>query len=249
MNDSSDGGRAGPPRSIDLNADLGEGFANDRQLLELVTSASICCGAHAGSREAIRQTLRDAAECGVVVGAHPGYRDREGFGRVDQQLTQPEVVDLIGFQLAELMNLAHEFHVDVAYIKPHGALYNQAQRQIAVAVPVVRAAEIFRLPLFGQPGSVLESEARKRRLMFIPEGFPDRRYCAGGSLVPRSEPGAVLHAPEEVEAQVLALVEEGRVSTLCIHGDDPRAIANAQLVRAVLNKHGITVRSFREGLA
>jgi UPF0271 protein len=232
-----------------LNADLGEGFPNDRQLLELVTSASICCGAHAGSHEVIRQTLRDASAHGVVVGAHPGYRDRPGFGRVDQKLPQREVVDLVGFQLAELMNLAAEFNLDVAYIKPHGALYNQAQRQRAVAAPVARAAEVFRLPLFGQPGSVLESEARNRGLPFVPEGFPDRRYRDDGSLVPRSQLGAVLHSLKEIEAQVLHLVRAGRVSTLCVHGDDPRAVANAQLVREILQNHGILIRSFRGGLA
>ena len=111
------------------------------------------------------------------------------------------------------------------------------------------AAQIFRLPLFGQPGSLLEAEARKRRVPFVPEGFPDRRYRADGSLVPRSEPDAVLHDPAEIEAQVLRLVSEGKVATLCIHGDDPRAVANAELVRMVLKKHGIMVRRFRDDLA
>jgi 5-oxoprolinase (ATP-hydrolysing) subunit A len=248
MNDSSNGPMA-QPRWIDLNADLGEGFPNDRQLLELVTSASICCGAHAGSREVIRQTLRDASARGVVVGAHPGYHDREGFGRRDQELTRSQVVDLISFQLDVLLNLADETGVDVVFLKPHGALYNQAQRQVDVGVPVVMAAEIFRLPLFGQPGSLLEAEARKHRLPFVPEGFPDRRYRADGSLVPRSESDAVLHDPAEIEAQVLRLVSEGKVATLCIHGDDPRAVANADLVRVVLKKHGIMVRRFRDDLA
>jgi UPF0271 protein len=248
MNDFSNSSVAGP-RTIDLNADLGEGCPNDRQLLELVTSASICCGAHAGSREVIRQTLREASARAVAVGAHPGFRDREGFGRRDQKLTQSEVVDLIGFQVAELMNLANEFGVEVVYLKPHGALYNQAQNQIDVAIPVVQAALSVHLPLFGQPGSLLESEARKQRLAFVPEGFPDRRYRDDGSLVPRSRSDAVLQAPDEVEAQVLRLVAGGQVSTLCIHGDDPRAVANAQLVRAVLKNHGISVRSFRDGRA
>jgi UPF0271 protein len=248
MSDSRNDSEA-QPRSIDLNADLGEGYPNDRKLLELVTSASICCGAHAGSRDVIRQTLRDASACGVTVGAHPGYADRANFGRRDQTLTQTQVVDLIGFQLAELINLADKFGVEVAYLKPHGALYNQAQGQADVAVPVSQAAEIFHLPLFGQPGSLLECEAHKRHLMFVPEGFPDRRYRDDGSLVPRSQSDAVLQAPYEVEAQVLRLVAQRRVSTLCIHGDDPRAVANAQLVRAILQKHGIAVRGFRNGRA
>jgi len=247
MNASSNG-QTGRPRSIDLNADLGEGFPNDRRLLELVSSASICCGAHAGSREVIRQTLRDATDCGVVVGAHPGYRDREGFGRRDQTLTRDQVVDLINIQVAELIDMAEEIGVDVVFLKPHGALYNQAQRQLDVAVPVALAAGILQLPLFGQPGSLLEAEAHKHRLPFVPEGFPDRRYRADGSLVPRGESDAVLHDPGEIEAQVLRLVSEGKVATLCIHGDDPRAVANADLVRTVLKKHGIVVRRFRDDL-
>jgi len=243
MNASSHG-QTGRPRSIDLNADLGEGFPNDRELLDLVTSASICCGVHAGGPHVIRPTLREARAHHVAVGAHPGYHDREGFGRRDQELTRSQVVALISFQLDVLRDIANEIGVDVVFVKPHGALYNQAQRQLDVAVPVALAAEIFQLPLLGQPGSVLEAEARNRGLPFVPEGFPDRRYRADGSLVPRSEPDAVLHDPGEIEAQVLRLVNEGKVATLCIHGDDPRAVANAQLVREVLKKHGIMVRSF-----
>jgi len=237
------------PGSIDLNADLGEGFPNDRWLLELVTSASICCGAHAGSPEVIRQTLRDASTCGVVVGAHPGYDDREGFGRRDQTFSRSRLLGLMTVQIANLKRLAAELNVDVVYVKPHGALYNQAQRQLEVAEPVIAAAQLFQLPLFGQPGSLLEIEAFKRRVPFVPEGFPDRRYRADGTLVPRSEPDAVLHDEAEIEAQVLRLVSEGVVLTLCIHGDDPRAVANAELVRMVLNKHGIMVQSIRDRFA
>jgi len=247
MNDSNNGpvARRG---WIDLNADLGEGFPNDRRLLELVTSASICCGAHAGSPEVIRQTLRDASACGVMVGAHPGYHDREGFGRRDQTSSRSRLLGLITIQLSNLKRLAEELNVDVVYVKPHGALYNQAQRQLDVAEPVIVAAELFHLPLFGQPDSLLESEAFRRRVPFVPEGFPDRRYRADGTLVPRSEPNAVLHDPAEIEAQVLRLVSEGVVMTLCVHGDDPRAVANAELVRMVLNKHGIMVRSVRDAI-
>jgi UPF0271 protein len=233
-----------PPRSIDLNADLGEGFLNDRALLELVTSASICCGVHAGSDQVIRQTLREASARGVVVGAHPGYPDREGFGRREQKLPREQVQHLICLQLAALANLAKEFDVEISYLKPHGALYNQAQRDMDIANPVVTAALIFGLPLLGQPGSVVEGEARNNQVPYFAEGFPDRRYRPDGSLVPRSEPDAVLSDPVEIDAQVLRLVNEGRVATLCIHGDDPRAVANAELVREVLTRHGISLRGF-----
>jgi 5-oxoprolinase (ATP-hydrolysing) subunit A len=232
------------PRSIDLNADLGEGFPNDRALLALVTSASICCGAHAGSQDGIRQTLREASACGVIVGAHPGYPDREGFGRRDREMTWKEARDLIREQLGVLDRLAADVGVTVQFLKPHGALYNQAQRQDEIARGVVAAAVELGLPLLGQPGTLLERLACDQGARYIAEGFPDRRYREDGSLVPRSEPDAVQNDPAEIEAHVLRLTNQGRVATLCIHGDDPRAVANAELVRDVLAKHAISLRSF-----
>jgi len=248
MNVSSNGSTA-HTRCIDLNADLGEGFPNDRALLELVTSASICCGAHAGSREVSLQTLEYAAARGVVVGAHPGYADRDGFGRRDQNLTRIELVALLDRQLKSVIKLAGEIDTQVVFLKPHGALYNQAQRQLEIAETVALAAGIFRLSLLGQPDSVLEASARQQRVPFVREGFPDRRYRADGSLVPRSEPDAVLDDPREIEAQVVRLVNEGKFATLCIHGDDPRAVTNAVLARTILEKHGIAIRSFMRGSA
>jgi UPF0271 protein len=232
-------------RSIDLNADLGEGFPLDQALLERVTSASICCGAHAGDETLIRQTLVEAQARGVVIGAHPGYRDREGFGRRDQKMSSDEVRNLIGEQLAMMYRLAGEVGAVVRYFKPHGALYNQAQREPEIARGVVAAAaDVFGGPLIGQPGTLLEQMAAARSVPYIPEGFPDRRYRADGSLVPRSEPDPVLNDPVEIEAQVWRLVNDGRVATLCIHGDDPRAVVNADLVRRALNRRGIALRRF-----
>jgi 5-oxoprolinase (ATP-hydrolysing) subunit A len=231
-------------RAIDLNSDLGEGFPNDRALLALVTSASICCGAHAADRDTIRKTLREARDSRVVVGAHPGYADRHGFGRRDQSLTVAQVFELVCSQFAELSDVAREFDINIAFLKPHGALYTQAQRDINVASPVVQAAQILKLPLLGQPGSVLEAEAHANRVRYVAEGFPDRRYQDDGSLVPRSQHDAVLKSAAEIEAQVLRLIGEGRVATLCIHGDELHAIGNAELVRGVLARHGINVRSF-----
>jgi len=235
------------PGPIDLNADLGEGFANDRALLELVTSANVCCGAHAGNPPAIRQTLRDATALGVCIGAHPGYADRSSFGRHEQKLSALEVMNLISSQISELTSLAAQVGARVLYLKPHGALYNQAQRDPEVAGGVVMAARAFGFPLFGLPGSLLESEANNHGVVYVAEGFTDRRYRADGSLAPRSEPGALLREPNEIEEQVIRMVREGRVATLCIHGDLPGAVANAELVRRVLNRHGIAVRSFVDG--
>jgi UPF0271 protein len=134
----------------------------------------------------------------------------------------------------------------VEYVKPHGALYNQAQWQPEVADAVVVALRHLSIPLLGQPGSIVEREARDHGLRYIAEGFPDRRYRVDGSLVPRSEPDAILHEPGEMEAQVVRLVREGRVETLCIHGDDPHAVANARFVRLVLERQGIAIRSFMD---
>jgi UPF0271 protein len=234
------------PAAIDLNADLGEGFPNDRVLLGLVTSASICCGAHAGSPDVIRRTLLDARDGGVVVGAHPGYDDREGFGRRERKLTPKQVTDLVIDQVAGLIALAAEMGIRIEYVKPHGALYNQAQWQPEIAEGVVVALRHFSFPLLGQPGSSLERKARESGLRYVAEGFPDRRYRVDGSLVPRSERDAILGEPGEMEAQVVSLVQEGRVETLCIHGDDPRAVANARFVRLVLARHGIGVRGFMD---
>ncbi len=231
------------PTSIDLNADLGEGFPNDRALLGLVTSASISCGAHAGSPDVIRQTLRDARDRGIAVGAHPGYPDCEHFGRREQEMGSEAVLGLILEQVETLGVLAAEVGVPIRFLKPHGALYNQAQRQPEIARGVVAAALELGLPLLGQPGTLLESLAKAQGVRYLAEGFPDRRYRDDGSLVPRGQPDAVLHDPAEVEAQLVRLATEGRVETLCIHGDDPRAVANAELVRRVLESHGIRVAS------
>ena len=193
-------------RAIDLNADLGEGCGNDRALLERISSASICCGAHAGDPATIRETLRAARDRGVAVGAHPGYPDREGFGRRERSVTAAEVENLILEQVARLRTLAGEEGLTIRFLKPHGALYNQAQRDGEVARGVLAAASRLGLPLLGQPGSLLESRARGHGVRFIAEGFPDRRYRDDGSLVPRGEPGAVLHDLAEIEASVQRLV-------------------------------------------
>ncbi len=235
-----------PVAEIDLNADLGEGLLNDQALLGLVTSASICCGAHAGSSQAIRRTLCDAHDREVVIGAHPGYPDRDGFGRRDQDLSAEQVEILITGQVSALGSLAREAGVSIRYLKPHGALYNQAQCQEPIARGVVAAAAALNLPLLGQPGALVEALCCERGVRYVTEGFPDRRYRDDCSLWPRSEPGAILVEPEELAQQVLRLVAEGRVATLCIHGDDPRAVANAELVRSVLTNHGIVLRSFME---
>jgi UPF0271 protein len=243
MNDSVERPRR-RPAAIDLNADLGEGFPNDRALLALVTSASICGAAHAGSPETISRTLEEARSLGVVVGAHPGYSDREGFGRREQTMSDLQVQSLIRDQLKIITALADAAGMRIAFLKPHGALYNQAQHQAEIAQGVIAAAAESHLPLLGQPGTLLERLARERGIRFIAEGFPDRLYRADGSLAPRTAPNAVLDDPVLIAASVNRLLDDPRVATLCIHGDDPRAVANAQLLRRVLEHEEIAIRGF-----
>ncbi len=228
---------------IDLNADLGEGFLNDAALLARVTSASIACGAHAGDPPTLSATLSEAHRRGVIAGAHPGYPDRAEFGRRELHLPPLEVERMIVEQVESLADIATSLVVPIRFVKPHGALYNQAQKQDDVAAAVVAALKQLGLPLLGQPGSVLEARARDAGVRYITEGFPDRRYRDDGRLVSRNEPDAILHDRAEIEDQVLRLVDQG-VMTLCIHGDDLRAVVNADTVRAILERHEIAVRSF-----
>src|SRR5262249_14141428 len=156
--------------------------------------------------EDMRQTLRDARARGVVIGAHPGYPDRAGFGRHEQFISPADGRKMIIEQVGVLKTLGAELGVPIRFLKPHGALYNQAQRQKGIARGVVAAAAELGIPLLGQPGTVLELLAAEQGVPYIAEGFPDRRYHADGSLVPRSEPDAVLHDRDEMEAQLLRLV-------------------------------------------
>jgi UPF0271 protein len=230
-------------RTIDLNADLGEGFPWDYALLGRVTSASVCCGAHAGDLETSYQTLRWAGERGVVVGAHPGYPDREGFGRRDQALSGMELASIVRTQLVALGTLAARAGVSVRYVKPHGALYNQAQRDREVAENLLQPLARRGLPVLGQHDSFVELVAREFEIPFIVEGFADRRYQPDGRLVPRSQPNAILEDPAEIRDQVLSLVDRG-IQTICIHGDDPRSVDLADLVLATLKEAGIEPRGF-----
>lgn len=231
------------PRSIDLNADLGEGCPWDEPLLARVTSAGVSCGAHAGTPEEIDRTLRRAAGRGVVVGAHPGYADRAGFGRVEQDLADDQIAALMNGQVEALIRRAEASGAAVRFVKPHGALYNQAQRDPRIAAAVVDALAGRDLPILGQPGGEVESAARAAGVRFVAEGFADRAYRPDGRLVPRTEPGAILHDPGAIRAQVLALVDRG-VATLCVHGDDPRSVDLADLVLATLRAAGVAVRGF-----
>ena len=210
--------------NLDLNSDLGEGCPYDADIMPLVTSANICCGFHAGDAHISRVALHLAAKHGVRIGAHPGYADREHFGRRELTLSSDAILELVLYQVGALMGLAKAEKVILQYIKPHGALYNQAFHTEAVAAPLVDAAELLHLPLMGQPGSVLEKLCHGR-IDFIAEGFADRRYRPDGTLVPRSQPDAFVHDVAEAITQADRLQRELGIRSLCVHGDNPQALA------------------------
>lgn len=247
-------------RQIDLNADVGEGDPEtDEALLPLVTSANVACGLHAGDAQTMRATVAIAQRHGVAVGAHPGYDDREGFGRRPMQLSAAEIKDLLLYQLRALDAIARPAGVIVGHVKPHGALYNQAETDAALAVAILAAVRAFdpNLRLVGRAGSAMARAAATVGHPFTPEAFADRRYRADGSLQPRSEPGAVLSDPEEVVGQVRSLVTDGEVvasdgsrrpiafETLCLHGDTPGSALLAARVRQELQALGVSVSAPR----
>jgi UPF0271 protein len=236
---------------IDLNADLGEGFGvwtlgDDAGLLEVITSANIACGFHAGDPLTMRRVCADAATRGVRIGAQVGYRDLAGFGRRAMDVASDDLqADLI-YQLGALDGFARVAGDRVRYVKPHGALYNTAmvdERQAAAVADAV-AAYSSDLPVLGLPGSALERAAARASVEFIAEAFADRAYTAAGQLVPRSQPGAVRTDPAAVVAQALALVETGSARSLSLHGDTPGAVELARAVRSALADAGVDVRPF-----
>ena len=232
-----------PEHTIDLNADLGEGCPNDESLLARVTSASVSCGAHAGDRPTIKRTLRQAKIRGVVVGAHPGFADREHFGRRELSLTPAQIFEECVYQIGALAGLARAAGVTLRYVKPHGALYNMACRDDAYARPIVEAIELFGLELMALPESRLEALSAGR-CPFIREGFADRRYLPDGSLVPRSRPDAFVADPAEAVRQAEWLLREKGVRTLCVHGDNPQAVVFVRELRDALVRRGFTIRRF-----
>ena len=227
---------------IDLNCDLGEGCAFDAELMPLITSANVACGFHAGDPAIAAATLRAAKEHGVQVGAHPGFPDREHFGRRELVRTEQQVFEDCVYQIGALASLAKAIGVTLRYVKPHGALYNMACRDDAYARPVIAAAEVFPLPLMALPGSRLQALGAGH-CRFIAEGFADRRYLADGSLVPRARPDAFVEDPVEAVQQAEWLVREKSVQTLCVHGDNPQAVAFVRTLREALERQGFTVRA------
>ncbi len=238
---------------IDLNCDLGEGAGHDAELMPLVTSANIACGAHAGDAATMRATVALARQHGVVIGAHPGFADRENFGRRELALGPDEIRDLVFDQVTRLRALG-----PVRHVKPHGALYNLAARDGTIARAIVDAIyEIDpSLVLFGLAGSEMIAVADACGIPVASEVFADRTYQADGSLTPRSQPNALITDEAAAVAQALRMVREGKVravdgtevliraDTICLHGDGPHAVAFARKLRDAFRAGGIEVRAF-----
>lgn len=218
---------------IDLNADLGEGGSQDEALLRLVNSANIACGGHAGDEETMRRAIELAMAAGVRIGAHPGYEDREHFGRRAMSLSLDAVSRLVQTQVEALIGLAQKMGASVHHVKAHGSLYNQADRDRLLADAVVLGVtRVSRdLVLYGPPSGMLAAAAQAAGITLCAEGFADRRYLENGLLMPRAEPGAVISNVQEAVAQAMALVARGDIKTLCVHGDGETAVEILRVLR------------------
>ena len=248
---------------IDLNADLGEGFGvwrlgDDDAMLDVVTSANVACGFHAGDPATMARVCTAAVERGVVVGAQVGYRDLAGFGRRRIDVDPQDLTADVLYQVGALEAFARAAGTSVRYVKPHGALYNTAADDPIQADAVAQAVAAFgdRLPLLGLPDSELASAALRHGVPFVPEAFADRAYRPDGRLVPRSEHGAILDDPELVAVRAVAIATEHSVeaidgsavpvpaASLCVHGDTPGAVAIAWAVRDALAAADVDVAPF-----
>ncbi|MEO6971160.1 MAG: 5-oxoprolinase subunit PxpA [Chthoniobacterales bacterium] len=241
--------------SVDLNADLGEGAASESELRELVSSANIACGFHAGSPISMTATIRAAHAAGVAVGAHPSLADRENFGRRELPVTPNEVFALVAYQVGAFQATATSLGVRPNHIKPHGALYNMAARDPALAEAVTHAllAVDRTLILFAPDGSALAQAGEAIGLRVAREVFADRNYQPDGALVPRTQPNALLHDAEDAAERVLRMLRENVVrtidgsdlaiqaDTICVHGDTPDAVHFARKLRTHLTAAGIAV--------
>jgi UPF0271 protein len=245
--------------AIDLNCDMGEGCGADEALLPLVSSANVACGGHAGDEASMRETVRLARRHGVAVGAHPSYPDRAGFGRARMARTPDEVRADVAGQVRALAAICRAEAVPLVHVKPHGALYNAAAQDEALARAVALGARDVDpgLVIVGLAGSPLVAVVRALGLACAEEAFADRGYTARGTLVPRGEAGALVEAPDEVAARVSRMARarsvvavDGSVvpvaaDTICVHGDTPGAAALARAIRARLAADGVAVRALR----
>lgn len=249
--------------TIDLNADLGEGYGpwtmgDDAAMLDIVTSANVACGGHASDPETMFRTLTLAKARGVVTGAHPSYPDKEGFGRRRLPFTPAEIERFTAAQIGSLMGIGGLVGQKISYVKPHGALANVAAEDRDVAEAIVRAVRAVDagLAILAISGTVLERVTKERGVTAFSEIFADRGYTPGGTLVPRSEAGAMIHDPEVATKRLLSFFETWKMPTVggppvtleahsvCIHGDSPDAVAMARHIREAFRVRGLGVAAF-----
>jgi len=245
---------------VDLNSDLGESFGTyklgmDAEILAFVSSANVACAYHAGDPLVMEETVGRAARAGVAVGAHPGFPDLMGFGRRNMVCTPKEVKAYVKYQLGALYAFTKAQGVAMQHCKPHGALYNMAAKDMALATAIAEAiAEVdSNIILLGLANSLMIQAGRQAGLRVASEVFADRAYQADGSLVPRSQPGAVIHDTEEAIARTIRMVKEGKVTaisgeevplsadSICVHGDNPSALAFVKSIRARLEAEGVSI--------
>jgi 5-oxoprolinase (ATP-hydrolysing) subunit A len=243
------------PLSIDLNADLGEGCGNDLAILECVSSINVACAWHAGRAEDMQSLVRATLQRGTAIGAHPGYPDREHFGRVEMQLPPASIRAGLLYQIGALEGIVRAGGGELAHVKTHGALYNQSARDPELAAVIARTIREYnpRLKVMGLAGSLFIEAVRAEGLVAVEEGFADRGYRSDGSLVRRGTPGALIDDEADMLAQVISLVKAGtvtaadgghcrvRADTICLHGDGPHAVPYARAIRARLAQEGIAV--------
>ena len=241
--------------SVDINADLGEGAGHDEELFELISSANIATGFHAGDSDSMHAAVSAAKKHGVAVGAHPSFFDRENFGRKELKISSPEVFDAVAYQLGVFQAIASAVGVRPNHVKPHGALYNMAVRDDKLADAIARAIESIdsKLILFAPDKSELARAGEANALQIAHEIFADRNYLNDGWLVPRTRPDALLRDPKEAAGRVLRMLREHKVrsvegcdvevrgETICVHGDTPGAVEFARELRSQLEREGVRI--------
>jgi UPF0271 protein len=241
--------------SVDINADLGEGAGHDEELFELISSANIATGFHAGDSDSMHAAVSKAKKHGVAVGAHPSFFDRENFGRKELKISSPEVFDAVAYQLGVFQAIASAVGVRPNHVKPHGALYNMAVRDRDLADAIARAIKSVdpKLILFAPDKSELARAGEAYALQIAREIFADRNYLNDGWLVPRTRPDALLRDPKEAARRVLRMLREHKVrsvegrdvevrgETICVHGDTPGAVEFARELRSQLEREGVRI--------
>ena len=243
---------------IDLNCDMGESFGqyklgNDEAVMPFITSANIACGFHAGDPLVMQSAIRLAKKYNVAIGAHPSWPDLQGFGRREMNLSIEETEALILYQIGALAGFAKAEGVELRHVKPHGALYNQAVKDHALANAIARAVKAFSagLILVGLAGSSLVEAGAELGLQAVNEGFPDRNYNADGTLASRKQANSIIESPDDVAVHALGLAQDGidfsgqrvKVDTLCLHGDNIHAAENAKRIRNMLAQNKISIEA------